>query len=107
MINREINLVLPFLLSSSFYTGADITKHDGVYSRHFTQFTEVGFYGIKITVVNNGTALVLGDPLPASRAIPNLPIDDGYDPPKIGTLIILIGVENQLKITDFCPSLFL
>ncbi|XP_072023459.1 calcium-activated chloride channel regulator 1-like [Amphiura filiformis] len=63
--------------------GADITKHDGIYSRYFTQFTTEGFYGFKITVVNNGTALKLGD-RPVSRAIPNLPPEDGDKPPKIG-----------------------
>ena len=61
-----------------------MTKYDGVYSRYFTELTGDGYYGIKVTVVNNGTAIVLEE-LPVSRAIPNLPPDEGDNPPRVGT----------------------
>ena len=61
-----------------------MTKGDGVYSRCFTNFTGNGYYGIKVTVVNNGSAIVLRE-RPVSRAIPNLPPDEGDNPPRVGT----------------------
>lgn len=39
--------------------GADITKDDGIYSRYFTQFIGLGFYGMKVRVENNGEAIIL------------------------------------------------
>ncbi|KAJ8022284.1 Calcium-activated chloride channel regulator 4A [Holothuria leucospilota] len=40
--------------------GADITRDDGIYSRYFTNFTGVGYYGIKINIDNNdGSAVIL------------------------------------------------
>lgn len=45
--------------------GADITKDDGIYSRYFTQFTGIGYYGFKIRVENDGEAVVLR---PTSRS---------------------------------------
>ena len=66
-----------------YVSGADITKNDGVYSRYFTEFTEKGFYGIKISVVNNGTAIVLRHN-GASRAIPNILPEDANNLPVIG-----------------------
>ena len=78
IINQIIINYVPFN-----FTGADVTKYDGVYSRFFTEFTGDGYYGIKITVVNNGSAIILGE-RPISRAIPNLPLDEGENPPTIG-----------------------
>lgn len=40
-------------------SGADVTKEDGIYSRYFTEFTGVGFYGIKLRVENSGNATIL------------------------------------------------
>ncbi|PIK62088.1 putative calcium-activated chloride channel regulator 4-like [Apostichopus japonicus] len=52
--------------------GADVVKDDGIYSRYFTEFTGVGYYGIKININNDdGTAIILnnGDLLSFSRAL--------------------------------------
>lgn len=39
------------------YSGADIVKHDGIYSRYFTSFKENGRYNIKVRVQGkDGTA---------------------------------------------------
>ncbi|PIK45473.1 putative calcium-activated chloride channel regulator 1-like [Apostichopus japonicus] len=69
--------------------GADVTKNDGIYSRYFTNFTGVGFYGIKLAFFNEiGSAIILRPAeLPFSR-VPayvdpqellkgNIPIIDG------------------------------
>ena len=58
--------------------GPDITKNDGVYSSYFTHFTTEGFYGIKINVRNNGTAIVVGPGPYASVDIPNLDQDNAH-----------------------------
>lgn len=34
--------------------GTDVTAGDGIYSRYFTGFSEVGYYGVKILVTNYG-----------------------------------------------------
>ncbi|KAJ8023069.1 Calcium-activated chloride channel regulator 1 [Holothuria leucospilota] len=40
--------------------GADVTRDDGIYSRYFTEFTGVGYYGIKLSINNdNKEALIL------------------------------------------------
>ena len=66
------------------HLGADITKYDGVYSRTFTEFTGIGFYGIKIDVDNNqGNAFVI-DASPFSKARPIINPDQVFDLPDIG-----------------------
>ena len=68
--------------------GADITKNDGIYSRYFTDITVDGYYGIKISVFNNGTAIVIDTP-PSSRAIPNIPPENANNLPNIGEFVFL------------------
>lgn len=55
IIKTKVRVIRTYLLPS----GADITKDDGIYSRYFTQFTGVGYYGFKIRVENDGEAIVL------------------------------------------------
>ena len=69
-------------------SGADITKNDGIYSRYFTDITVDGYYGIKISVVNKGTAIVIDTP-PSSRAIPNIQPDNANNLPEIGEILFL------------------
>ncbi|XP_022080657.1 calcium-activated chloride channel regulator 4-like [Acanthaster planci] len=64
--------------------GVDVTKYDGVYSRTFTEFTGIGFYGIKINVDNNGGKAVVVDSVPFSRARPIISPDKVFDLPAIG-----------------------
>ena len=69
-----------------------------MYSSYFTQFTTEGFYGIKINVRNNGTAIVVGPGPYASAAIPNLDPDNAQK--SIGTFSALskaFGVESHLE----------
>lgn len=40
-------------------TGADITANDGIYSRFFTNINGTGFYGIRTTYENDGSAIIL------------------------------------------------
>lgn len=52
--------------------GADVTRDDGIYSRYFTEFSGVGYYGIKVNINNdNGTAIILnpGTQIPYSRTL--------------------------------------
>ncbi|XP_030840789.1 calcium-activated chloride channel regulator 1-like [Strongylocentrotus purpuratus] len=39
--------------------GADITANDGIYSRFFTNIRGTGFYGIRTTYENDGSAIIL------------------------------------------------
>ncbi|XP_030840794.1 calcium-activated chloride channel regulator 1-like [Strongylocentrotus purpuratus] len=39
--------------------GADITANDGIYSRFFTNIIGTGFYGIRTTYENDGSAIIL------------------------------------------------
>ncbi len=75
------------LVKNSFsyiFTGADVTKNDGVYSRFFTDFTGVGYYGIKISVDNNmGNAIII-DSVPFSKARPIVDPDQAFNLPAIG-----------------------
>ncbi|XP_038061542.1 calcium-activated chloride channel regulator 1-like [Patiria miniata] len=64
--------------------GVDVTKNDGVYSRTFTDFTGVGFYGIKIDVDNNNGNAVVVDTAPFSKARPIISPDKVFDLPTIG-----------------------
>ena len=72
-----------------------------MYSRYFTEFTTDGFYGIKITVVNNGTAIRLGQP-PVSKAIPNLPPEEGDNPPQFGRSNLCEGSKLMGVLFDGC-----
>ncbi|XP_033644207.1 calcium-activated chloride channel regulator 1-like [Asterias rubens] len=64
--------------------GADVTKNDGVYSRFFTDFTGVGYYGIKISVDNDmGNAIII-DSIPFSKARPIVDPDQAFNLPAIG-----------------------
>ncbi|XP_071826585.1 calcium-activated chloride channel regulator 1-like [Apostichopus japonicus] len=67
--NRYESIMLQLLDNGA---GADVVKDDGIYSRYFTEFTGVGYYGIKININNDdGTAIILnnGDLLSFSRAL--------------------------------------
>ncbi|XP_038061372.1 calcium-activated chloride channel regulator 1-like [Patiria miniata] len=68
--------------------GADITKNDGVYSRSFTEFTGIGYYGIRIDVNNNGGEAIILESNPYSKARPIVPLDKIYDLPEIGGIRI-------------------
>ena len=61
-----------------------MTKNDGVYSRFFTDFTGVGYYGIKISVDNDmGNAIII-DSIPFSKARPIVDPDQAFNLPAIG-----------------------
>ncbi|XP_022081155.1 epithelial chloride channel protein-like [Acanthaster planci] len=68
--------------------GADITKNDGVYSRYFTEFTGIGYYGIRINVDNNGGDAIIIESNPFSKARPIVSPDKVYDLPEIGGIKI-------------------
>ena len=48
--------------------GADITKHDGIYSGCFTNYTVDGLYGVGLKVENDGAAELID--FPASLSPP-------------------------------------
>ncbi|XP_033644315.1 calcium-activated chloride channel regulator 1-like [Asterias rubens] len=65
--------------------GADITKNDGVYSRTFTEFSGVGYYGIRIDVDNNdGDAIIIDSTTAFSKARPIVDPDQAFNLPAIG-----------------------
>ncbi|PIK57832.1 putative calcium-activated chloride channel regulator 1-like [Apostichopus japonicus] len=75
--------------------GADVTRDDGIYSRFFTAFTGVGYYGIKININNdNGTAIILNDAvaLPFSRTLSFVEPEELLkgNIPKIGNTTLLL-----------------
>ncbi|PIK44468.1 putative calcium-activated chloride channel regulator 1-like [Apostichopus japonicus] len=75
--------------------GADVTRDDGIYSRYFTAFTGVGYYGIKININNdNGTAIILNDAvaLPFSRTLSFVEPEELLkgNIPKIGNTTLLL-----------------
>lgn len=55
--------------------GFDITKNDGIYTKSFTGFTGIGYYGISVRVENNGEAIVM-KPTEGSRIDPYINPED-------------------------------
>lgn len=76
--------------------GADITRDDGIYSRYFTQFTGLGFYGMKVRVENNGEALIVK---PSARS-PYSGVDMYFNPE-----LLLAGNLSEFGIISFSYSM--
>lgn len=78
------------------FTGADVTKNDGVYSRFFTDFTGVGYYGIQISVDNNQGKAIIIDSVPFSKARPIVDPDEAFNLPAIGEAKFLKAISSRL-----------
>lgn len=51
------------------YTGADIIKNDGIYSRYFFSFAVNGSYSVKVRVSHSPSTHILAHSIPGSHAM--------------------------------------
>lgn len=86
--------------------GFDVTKNDGVYTKSFTKFTGIGYYGLSVRVENDGEAIVMR-PSRGSRIDPYInPADllKGILPEYANTTLLLPGAPIPENVGVKAPN---